>query len=267
MRRVALTLRADAVEAVLDALMPLLPQGVYERALDDDRAEVAFYGDAPGGAELDALAGAALLARDEEDVPDGREERRRRIGHAWEVAGRVRVRSPSDAAGDDGLRDIVIEPVRGAFGTGAHPTTRLTLELLLELEPGEGFADLGCGAGVLAIAAAGLGWEPVFAVDVEERAVESARRNAERNGVTVHAVLADLREVPPPPATTLAANLPFSVHEAVARGLDEVTDHVIASGIVEGQAAATRELYARAGLSERARVSASGWAALWLARA
>ena len=120
---------------------------------------------------------------------------------------------------------------------------------------------------MLAIAAAGLGWEPVFAVDVEERAVESAQRNAERNGVVVHAVQADLCEVPPPPATTLAANIPFSVHEHVARALDEATDHVIASGIVDDQAAATRELYARAGLTERGRVSASGWAALWLARA
>ena len=267
MRRVALTLRSEAVEDVLDALMPLLPRGVYERELDGGRREVAFYGDTPGGAELDALAGAALLARDEEDVPGGREERRSRMGHAWEVAGRLRVRSPSDPPGADGQREIVIEPVRGAFGTGAHPTTRLSLELLLELEPRDGFADLGCGAGLLAIAAAGMGWEPVFAVDVEERAVESVRRNAERNGVAVHAVQADLLEVPPPPATTLAANIPFSVHERVARGLDEVTDHVIASGIVEGQAAATRELYAQAGLTERARVSANGWAALWLARA
>ena len=267
MRRVALTLRADAVEEILDRLMPLLPQGVYERELDADRREIAFYGDAPGGAELDALAGAALLVHDEEEVPDGREERRRRVGRAWEVAGRLRVRSPSDPPGRDGQREIVIEPVRGAFGTGAHPTTRLSLELLLGLEPGDGFADLGCGAGVLAIAAASMGWEPVFAVDVEERAVESARRNAERNGVTIHAVQADLLEVPPPPATTLAANIPFSVHERIANGLEAVTLHVIASGIVDDQAAATRELYDEAGLTERARVSASGWAALWLARA
>ena len=266
MRRVALTLRADAAEDVLDALMPLLPQGVYERELDAERREVVFYGDTPGAAQLDALAGTALVARDEEDVPGGRDERRSRVGHAWEVAGRLRVRSPSDPPGGDGQLEIVIEPVRGAFGTGAHPTTRLSLELLLGLEPGEGFADLGCGAGVLAIAAAGMGWEPVFAVDVEERAVEAARRNAQLNGVAVHALLADLREVPPPPATTLAANVPFSIHEHVARGLDEVTDHVIASGIIDDQAAATRELYAQAGLTERARVSASGWAALWLAR-
>ncbi len=127
------------------------------------------------------------------------------------------MRSPQDPAGD-GLPEIVIEPVGGAFGTGAHPTTRMSLELLLRLEAAGGLADLGCGAGVLALAAARLGWEPVFAVDVEARAVESTRRNAERNGLAVQAVQADLREVPPPPATTLAANLPFFVHEHVARG-------------------------------------------------
>ncbi len=260
MRRVVLTLRSDAVEDVLDALMPLLPQGVYQRALDDDRAEVAFYGDTPGGAELDALAGDALLAREEEDVAA-----RRRVSRAWEVAGRIRVRSPNDPPGD-GLPEIVIEPVDGAFGTGAHPTTRMSLELLLQVDADGGLADLGCGAGVLALAAARLGWDPVFAVDVEERAVESTRRNAARNGLAVQAVQVDLREVPPPPASTLAANLPFFVHEHVARGLNPATDHVIASGIVDDQATATRDLYAAAGLSERARRSANGWATLWLAR-
>jgi ribosomal protein L11 methyltransferase len=265
-RRVALTLRADAVEDVLDLLLPLLPEGVYERPLEDGRAEVAYYGDVPSGDEVDALAGEALLAREEEEVPDGPEERRRRVGHAWEVAGRLRVRSPADPEGGDGMHEIVIEPVTGAFGTGAHPTTRMTLELLLALPPGGGFADLGCGAGVVAIAAAGLGWEPVFAVDVELRAVESARRNAERNRVAVHAVQADLTEVPPPPAPALAANMPLYVHERVAPGLEPVTGHVIVSGFVDDTADAVVELYAAAGLSERARMSESGWTALWLAR-
>ena len=166
MRRVALTLRADAVEDLLDDLLPLLPQGVYEQPLDDGLVEVAFYGDQPDGPALDTLGGDALLAREEEEVADGAEERRRRAGHAWEIAGQLRVRAPADAPGEDGLREIVIEPVTGAFGTGAHPTTRMTLELLLRLEPEGGLVDLGCGAGVVAIAAVGLGWDPVFGVDV-----------------------------------------------------------------------------------------------------
>ena len=266
MRRVVLTLRADAVEDVLDELLPRLPRGVYEQPLEGGRAQVAFYGDEPDGPALDALAGDALLAREEEEVGDGADERRRRAGHAWEIGGQLRVRAPADVPGEDGLREIVIEPVTGAFGTGAHPTTRMTLELLLRLQPEGGLVDLGCGAGVVAIAAAGLGWDPVFGVDVEQRAVDATIRNAERNGVAVRAVQADLTEVPPPPAPALAANMPLYVHEHVARGLEPVTRHVIASGIVDDSAPAILDLYGTAGLSERARMSENGWVALWLTR-
>jgi ribosomal protein L11 methyltransferase len=265
MRRVALTLRAEAVEDVLDVLLPLLPAGVYERALDDGLAEVTFYGDAVAVEQLDALGG-AVLAREEEDVPEGPEERRRRVGQAWEVAGRLRVRSAADPPGEAGLREIVIDPGAGAFGTGSHPTTRMTLELLLRLEPDGGFADLGCGAGVVAIAAAQLGWDPVFAVDVEARAVEATGINAAANGVEVHAVRADLRDVPPPPASTLAANMPVYVHEQVAPALDPVTRQVLVSGIVSDSVPEVLALYAGAGLGERERMDEKGWAALWLTR-
>ena len=94
----------------------------------------------------------------------------------------------------------------------------MTLELLLELEPGGGLRRPRLRRRGGGDRGRGLGWEPVFAVDVEPRAVEATRRNAERNGVAVHAVQADLREVPPPPAPTLAANMPLYVHEPVARG-------------------------------------------------
>jgi ribosomal protein L11 methyltransferase len=267
MRRVALTLRAEAVEDVLDVLMPLLPQGVYERELGGGRAEVAFYGDGlPPGVDLDALAGEALLGRDEEEVADSREERRRRAGRAWTVAGRLRVRSPEDPPSADGVLDVVIEPAPGAFGTGAHPTTRGCLELLLELEPDGGLADLGCGSGVVAIAAARLGWEPVFGLDVDQRAVDATRANAGRNGVAVRAVLADLLEIPPPPARTLVANVPLHVHERVAAALSPETARVIASGLTAAQEEAATAAYARAGLVAAGRRVAGGWVTLGLAR-
>jgi ribosomal protein L11 methyltransferase len=267
MRRVALTLRAEAVEEVLDVLMPLLPQGVYERVLDRGRTEVAFFSDGlPAGAELDALAGEALLERAEEEVPDSRAERRRRAGRAWTVSGRLRVRSPDDAPPADDALDVVIEPAPGAFGTGAHPTTRACLELLLELAPGGGLADLGCGSGVVAIAAARLGWEPVYGIDFDERSVGATERNAERNGVAVRAVLADLSEIPAPPANTLVANIPLAIHEHVAGSLSPGTAQVIASGITSTQEAAASAAYGRAGLVPRDRRVGGGWAALWLAR-
>jgi ribosomal protein L11 methyltransferase len=77
----------------------------------------------------------------------------------------------------------VIDPGR-AFGTGAHPTTRLCLELLQEVRP-TSLLDVGCGSGVLSIAATKLGFGPVKAVDLDETALEVTAENAAANGVVV----------------------------------------------------------------------------------
>ena len=217
MLRIAFTLPPDAAEAAIDELVPLLPRGVHTRELGDGDVELSFYERAeelPPREQLRAAAGVAEWT--EETVPDDPRERRRLHGRAWEIAGRLRVRSPDDPPGDGTLPELVIEPAAGAFGTGAHPTTRMCLELLLSIEPGGAFADLGCGAGTLAIAAARLGWEPVLAVDHEPQSVAATRRNAERNGVTVEALELDLMAVAPPPAPTLAANVPPPVHGPLA---------------------------------------------------
>jgi ribosomal protein L11 methyltransferase len=78
---------------------------------------------------------------------------------------------------------VVIDPGR-AFGTGAHATTRLCLELLQDVEPAS-LLDVGCGSGVLSVAAAKLGFAPVTAVDIDEVALEVTRANASANGVEV----------------------------------------------------------------------------------
>src|SRR6185295_17444929 len=107
---------------------------------------------------------------------------------------------------EDGL-DVVIDPGQ-AFGTGAHHTTRLCLELLLELDPDGALADWGCGSGVLAIAAARLGWDPVLACDWEAASVEATRENAVVNGVPGIAVeRLDLRRDEGPWAPVVVANL------------------------------------------------------------
>ena len=69
---------------------------------------------------------------------------------------------------------------------------------------------------MLAIAAAQLGWKPVLAVDHEPQSVDATRRNAHRNGVSLEAMQLDLLAVAPPPAPTLAANVPPAVHAALA---------------------------------------------------
>jgi ribosomal protein L11 methyltransferase len=98
-----------------------------------------------------------------------------RIGRLW--VGPPWEEPPADAVA------VVIDPGR-AFGTGAHATTRLCLELLQELEPAS-LLDVGCGSGVLSVAAAKLGFAPVTAVDLDEVALETTRANAAANGADV----------------------------------------------------------------------------------
>ena len=72
-----------------------------------------------------------------------------------------------------------------AFGTGKHETTKACLQFIDELPAGGSFLDMGCGSGILSIAAAKLGFRPVCGFDVDPVAVASARENAARNGVDV----------------------------------------------------------------------------------
>jgi ribosomal protein L11 methyltransferase len=73
-----------------------------------------------------------------------------------------------------------------AFGTGSHPTTRLCMEWLEQsVKPGQSLLDYGCGSGILAILAKKCGADPVYGIDIDPQAVESARQNSERNRAAV----------------------------------------------------------------------------------
>jgi ribosomal protein L11 methyltransferase len=146
---------------------------------------------------------------------------------------------------------VVIDPGQ-AFGTGAHPTTRLCLELLLAEPPGAA-ADLGCGSGVLAIAAARLGFAPVVAVDADPAAVDAARANARANGVRLDVRRADVLCDPLPAAPLVLANLEPGLVEALAPRLDART--LIASGYLAADDPAP------AGWRRAARRELDGWAA------
>jgi ribosomal protein L11 methyltransferase len=100
---------------------------------------------------------------------------------------------------------VVIDPGQ-AFGTGGHATTRLCLELLLDAPRGS-LVDLGCGSGVLAIAAAKLGFAAVTALDVDEIAVAVAQENAVQNGVELEIRQADVLAGDLPEADIAVANI------------------------------------------------------------
>ena len=146
----------------------------------------------------------------------GWEERWREF-HRPVVVGRLWVGPPWEPP-DERLLPVVIEPGR-AFGTGAHATTRLCLELLQGLPPAS-ILDVGCGSGVLAIAAAVLGHRPVTAVDADPAAVEATRENAARNSVTVKTRVADAASDDLPAADAAVANIALAAVEAIVPRLD-----------------------------------------------
>jgi ribosomal protein L11 methyltransferase len=244
-RRVAFRITADDREAVLDALLPLLPAGVRE---EDDGLISSVAGTLPGRAALEAAAGGALADYAEDEVSaDWRERRARFGGGSVLVEGRVTIRSPWDPPPPDGVVDVVVERRGSAFGSGSHPTTQMCIALMLPLEPSGGAADLGCGIGVLAIAAAKLGWAPVVAVDRMPVAVEVALENIARNGVEVDAAVADLAVDAVPLAPLLLVNAPPPVQERVAAALTPEVRHVIVSGIVADEVESVVARYAAAG--------------------
>ena len=268
MLRLAIRVRREDAELVLAELIELVPNGVEETDLGDS-VEYAVYGAAgelPDLGELRALVGDALVDVVTTEVPDDWEERWRQWHRPLDV-GPLRVRPPWEPA-RAGALDVVIDPGQ-AFGTGAHDTTRLCLELLCELEPEGPFVDLGCGSGVLAIAAAKLGWAPVLGVDHERESVAATLANARSNGVEVRAEHFDLlRDGPAPTAPTVAANLLRPLLLAVARAgfAGEPPRTLIASGLLRHEADEIAAAFAAHGLRELGRRETAEWAAVLLVR-
>ena len=262
--------RADA-EAVLAELLELAPGGLEEREVGEDAIEFVLYG-APG--ELPALpdlrvaAGDALVDVSTSEVPDDWTERwkafHRPVDVSWRFR-RLRVRPPWEPPLDGDGIDVVIDPGQ-AFGTGAHHTTRLCLELLLELEPAGALADWGCGAGVLTIAAARLGFDPVLACDSEVASVEATRANAAINGVRgIEVTRVDLRRVEGPWAPTVVANLVRPLLLEVAALMTRPPRTLIVSGLLREEADEVVAAFGRHGLREADRRHGGEWSAVVLA--
>lgn len=271
MIRLAVRVSRARAELVLAELVELAPAGLEERELDADTTEFAVYGapgELPALPRLRAAAGEALVDVTTSELADGWEERWREWHRPVDVdgsAGAVRVRPPW-AGPREGAHDVVIDPGQ-AFGTGAHPTTRLCLELLADLPPDGALSDWGCGSGILAVAAAKLGWAPVAACDVEPAAVEATRAAARVNAVELAAVQrCDLRRGAGPWAPTVLANLVRPLLLEVAGRLERVPERLLASGLLHAEVDEVAGAFAARGLRLHERRDGAGWSAILLVR-
>ena len=245
--RLGIRVRADRAEPALAELLPILQAGAEEREVDGAVEYAVYVEDPPPIERIRALTD--VLDVRIEPVADGWETRWHEFLRPVRV-GELVVRPPW-IDGDAG--DLVIEPGT-YFGAGTHATTRLCLQLLLDEEPGGALCDWGAGTGVLAVAAARLGWDPVTAVEVQPGALAVIHANAARNGVAVEAVTGDA----PVAAPTVVANVPKPVLLQGARPLTRV----IASGFLAGE---TDEVVAAFGMREVRRLEEDGWGAVVLA--
>lgn len=274
MIRLAVRVRREQAELVLAELLELAPSGVEEVSVGSGEiVEYAVYGapgELPALPELTAAAGSALVEVRTDEIADDWSERWREFHRPLVLdGGRLVVRPPWEPAFDAAV-ELVIDPGQ-AFGTGAHPTTRLCLELMLSLPASGAFLDLGCGSGVLAIAASRLGFSPVTAVDFDPVAVAAASENAAVNGVVLEVRRHDLRVDPVVVAPTVTANLLRPLLLVWAKRLPEVSElelpeRVIASGLLGGEADEIAGAFAGVGLVESARRESGDWAALVLHR-
>ena len=271
--------------------------GGEEVQVGKETVEYAVYGapgELPNLPDLNAVAGDALVGISTSETPEDWHERWKhfhrpvlieapgaRAGSSARVPS-LRIRPPWEkpSIGPRGeVEEIVIDPGQ-AFGTGGHASTRLCLEMLLELAElgcrSGPLLDVGTGSGVLAIAAARLGFGPVLGLDNERESVEAARENARVNGVVIEARRFDLRtqtlpEASPAPeearSTVVVANLLRPLLLELARKMPTPPAHLVAGGLLKDEVDEIANAFEEGlGVYERSRHHSGGWAAVWLSR-
>lgn len=295
MIRLGVRVRRERAETALAALLELMPNGCEESQPMDGVTEYALYGEAaalPSQPRIAELLGDALLDVSRDEVADDWSQRWREFHKPLVLGRRLSVRPPWEPAIGTNV-EVVIDPGQ-AFGTGAHATTRLCLELLLDEQvvelPGAGIGagigasigagfgvgaqpalvDLGCGSGVLSITAAKLGWRGILALDNDDAAVNATAENAAVNGVgdAIAVAALDLRRDAVPAAPLTVANLlgPLLLDwtESIRSGRSLRPERIIAGGLLETEADTIAAAFGALGYSEQARTAREQWAALLL---
>ena len=284
--RLAIQVDRDHAELVLTELLELAPGGVEEVDVSDVLIEYAVYGapgELPSLPDLEAAAGGALVHVSTSEVAADWAQRWREFHRPLVLGDRLTVRPPWEPAQGTEL-DVVIDPGQ-AFGTGAHATTRLCLELLLrergggggggrggdelgEPAPGAGRScvDLGCGSGVLAITAARLGFAPVIALDFDPAAVAATADNAAVNGVSLDVRRFDLRAEQAPDADLVVANVLAAPLLSWAGLQVRLPPRLILSGLLVAETDRVASAYAARGMTLVETRADGDWAALVLTR-
>ncbi len=280
---------------------------LYEHAVlvareDEDRAAAALIDVSPGGFRSSAWTGpldeetesvefAAYLPHDDPAtlpnalaadgvacspatvtrVDPGWEERWKEFHRLVIVAGMWIGPPWCLAEAPDGMPHVVIDPGQG-FGTGAHPTTQLMVELLAAQPRHLSLVDVGTGSGVLAIAASKLGFRSISALDNDPAAVDSAADNFARNGTShIDVRCADvLQGATLPTAELMLANIilgplvALADRIALANGeLDgpewQPPARIIVSGLLRSQTDEAVAAFERAGYTLREHRERGGW--------
>jgi ribosomal protein L11 methyltransferase len=268
---------ADDADLVSGLLWDAGVAGVEERTTDDtdvvelragvpaELVDVAVT--AVSGSGMDAVVVV-------EQVADDGLDHWREFARPWRAGSRiVVVPSWQEAPSWTGADDLVlsVDPGR-AFGSGAHPTTRMCLaELERQVEPDSAVADIGSGSGVLAVAAARLGAALVVAVDIDPEAVRATAENAERNGVTGVVTTSDT------PAEQLEAGAYDLVVANIAAGtlaqlapalVRAVADDgtIVVSGVLDEQVGPVLAAFEAEGLGLAGTVADDDWRTLLVRR-
>lgn len=207
-----------------DGMWDMIDEHIYDHMSEDVLVKAYFASDAHAqetlllvGARLDALKArdlgfdAGSLALDTRGVrEEDWAENWKKYYKPFRAGSRLVVR-PSWEPYEAQEGDLVIELDPGmAFGTGTHETTFMCMEQLERyVKPGCRAIDVGCGSGILALAAAKLGASDVLAIDLDETAVKVAKENARKNALdgVVRAVHGDLLERREERADVIVANI------------------------------------------------------------
>lgn len=211
---VRLRVPVSQVEAVSSDLWGLGTTGIAEMVRDGDHAELVagFNSQRQSTAAAELLADHGAIA---EEVPP------------WPTP-------EPDTITTHGITMTI--DAGHAFGHGRHPTTELAADLLLSLMPAEHVLDLGCGSGVLSIAAAKAGAESVVAIDNDRAAVRATDKNATANDVDIAVSLTPLHDLVGLFEVIVANMLPVELEPLAGEVASRVMPggNVVVSGFLSG---------------------------------